>query len=177
MLLRHHKILCTVICLLSFIACAKKEIEPETYLIQEGFVGDFYVIYNVESGLEPEYEGGTRVFRVPTTGMIHTQLPDNVGIGYPGMIRFFYVSEDGARVEITDNYGSGVEDTAENRNDKRLYVMGGGFGEFGFTEETTSRGCKYNHQHFYVGTLADALERTGYFRLQDYYLKHGYPCS
>jgi len=163
-----------IVCLI--VACTEKGIEPEIYLIPAGFVGDFYVIYNVESGLAPAYESGTRLFSVPATGMIHTQLPDNVGIGYPGMIRFFYVSEDGARVEITDNYGSGVEDTAENRNDKRLYVMGGGFGEFGFTEETTSRGCKYNHQHFYVGTLVDALEGAGYFRMQDYYLEHGYPC-
>jgi len=158
-------------------ACAEKKIEPEVYLIPEGYVGSFLIIYGVESGEDPVYENESRLFRLPESGVFHTKLSDNVGIGYPDMIRFFYLAKDGTRKEIVNSYGSVVEDTVDNRNDKKIYVMGGSFGNLGFTEDTTALGCKYNHQRFYVGTLKDRLEGVGNFRLGDYYLKHGYPCN
>jgi len=176
MFLMHRKISIIAVFLFFLVACGEKKIASEIYLIPEGYVGKIYVVYGVKSGLKPEYEEGARLFEMSDTGIIHTQFPQNYGLGFPGMIRFYSVTKDGERTEITDTYGSRVEDTSENRNDKRFYIMGGGFGEFGFTEETTGRGCKYKDQSFYVGTLKDRLESVGDFRIEEYYLKHGYPC-
>lgn len=162
--------------LISLSACAEKQIEREIYLIPEAYTGSFFIVYDVSSGLKAQYEGEARVFNVPETGMIHTQFTQNYGVGEPGMIRFFYVSKEGARKEITDYYGATIKDSVENRKDKKIYVMGGGFGEFGFNQKTTEQGCKYNDQSFYIGTLADRLEGVGAFQLEDYYVKYGYPC-
>lgn len=158
-------------------ACAEKKIEPEIYLVPEGYVGSFYVVYDVRSGLEPEYEDGARLFKFSNHGIIHTQFSLNHGVSYPGMIRFFYVSNDGHRTEITDIHGAAIEDSEKNRNDKRLYIISRGFGEFGFNEETTARGCKYVDRSFYVGALSNILEDEGHFELEDYYRKYGYPCN
>jgi len=166
-----------MVILIPLISCAEKERESEIYLLPDDYVGDFYIIYDVGSGEVPVYVGSTRLFELSETGMLHTQLTFNAGIGDSSMMRFFYVSEDGRKKEIIERYGSAIEDTEENRKDKRLYIMGGGFGTFGFTEETTARGCKYTHQHFYIGTLSDGLDSKGNFRFEDYYLEHGYLCD
>ncbi|MGI1678915.1 MAG: hypothetical protein K6L75_09300 [Cellvibrionaceae bacterium] len=163
--------------LISMAACAEKILEPEIYLIPEDYIGDIYIVYDVTSGNEPAYEGDARVFEVPDTGVIHTKLSQNYGRGSPGMIRFFTVSKSGTRTEITDFYAGAVEDSSENRTDKKIYVMSGGVGEFGFTKQTTDLGCKYNDRSFYVGRLSDRLEGVGQFSLADYYLEHGYPCD
>lgn len=161
----------------SLAACTKKTKEPEIYLISEDYRGDIYIVYDVASGSEPKYEGDAWVFTVPDSGVVHTKFTQNNGRSSQGIMRFFTVSKDGARSEVTNYYSGAVADTEKNRNDIKTYVMSGGFGEFGFTEETTALGCKYNDRSFYFGKLSDRLDGIGQFDLADYYLEHGYPCE
>jgi hypothetical protein len=177
MFLNHNKALWIVSLFFSIIACASEQIEPEIYLIPESYVGDIYIIYNVKTGSNPEYEGDARLFRVPDTGVIHTSLPLNKGRRGPGLIQFLQVSVNGDRTVFADFHAGAIEDSSKNRSDKKTYIMGGGFGEYAFSLELKERGCGYNYQSFYVGKLLDGLKGIGQFRLGDYYSKHGYPCD
>jgi len=50
--------------------------ERETYLIPEGYKGTVLVIFNQPDGEKPEYENSRRIYRIPATGVLFTQLKD-----------------------------------------------------------------------------------------------------
>lgn len=78
--------------------------EKETYLIPEGYVGTVLVIFNQPDGEKSEYEDGRRIYRIPETGVLFTQLKDEQGIINQ---EYYYVSPDGQRRKL------GVLDTRD----------------------------------------------------------------
>lgn len=78
--------------------------EKETYLIPEGYVGTVLVIFNQPDGEKPEYEDGRRIYRIPQTGVLFTQLKDEQGIINQ---EYFYISPNGQRRKL------GVLDTRD----------------------------------------------------------------
>jgi hypothetical protein len=78
--------------------------ERETYLIPEGYKGTVLVIFNQPDGEKPEYENSRRIYRIPGTGVLFTQLNDEQGIINE---EYYYVSKSGQRQKL------GVLDTRD----------------------------------------------------------------
>lgn len=90
--------------LFSFASSYLTRPEKETYLIPEGYKGTVLVIFNQLNGEKPEYEDGRRIYRIPQTGVLFTQLKDEQGIINQ---EYFYISPNGQRRKL------GVLDTRD----------------------------------------------------------------
>lgn len=90
--------------LFSFVSSYLTRPEKETYLIPEGYKGTVLVIFNQPDGEKPEYEDGRRIYRIPQTGVLFTQLKDEQGIINQ---EYFYISPNGQRRKL------GVLDTRD----------------------------------------------------------------
>lgn len=135
--------------------------EPEIYLIPEGYVGSFYILYNLPQGEPQRYENGARVYEIPPDGMLLMQSDANEGGPIAiDKIKFFYVRPDGSRTQITERWTTSLHDTPENRSDERVAIFGGGIGVF-----EPIRHCKVIETGFYVGTKAQAIDWEGGFDL------------
>ncbi|MES2780306.1 MAG: hypothetical protein V4651_10460 [Bacteroidota bacterium] len=78
--------------------------EKETYLIPEGYVGTVLVIFNQPDGEKPQYIDGRRIYRIPQTGILFTQLKDEQGLINQ---EYFYISQNGQKRKL------GVLDTRD----------------------------------------------------------------
>ena len=67
---------------------------PERYLIPDDFRGVIYVVFDQENGMDKEYEGFRRVYRIPESGVLFTQFSENDGA---------YLSQDFYFVDNNDN--------------------------------------------------------------------------
>ena len=90
--------------LFSFVSSYLTRPEKETYLIPEGYKGTVLVIFNQPNGEKPEYEDGRRIYRIPQSGVLFTQLKDEQGIINQ---EYFYISPNGQRRKL------GVLDTRD----------------------------------------------------------------
>jgi hypothetical protein len=90
--------------IISFASSYLTRPEKELYLIPEGYVGRVIVIFNQTDGEKPEYENDRRVYRIPETGVLFTQLKDEQGIINQ---EYYYVSPNGQRQKL------GVLDTRD----------------------------------------------------------------
>lgn len=90
--------------LFSFASSYLTRPEKETYLIPEGYKGTVLVIFNQPDGEKPEYEDGRRIYRIPQTGILFTQLKDEQGLIDQ---EYFYISPNGQRRKL------GVLDTRD----------------------------------------------------------------
>jgi hypothetical protein len=83
--------------LFSFAISYLRRPEKETFLIPEGYKGNVVVIFNQPDGEKPEYENGRRIYRIPHSGILFTQLKDE-----EGMIdqQYYYVSPNGERRKL-----------------------------------------------------------------------------
>lgn len=70
---------------------------PELHLIREGFEGPVLIIFNDPDGEPREYEGKSRVYEIPPSGVLRTQFPPNDGWSRPV---YMYVDEQGNRTRI-----------------------------------------------------------------------------
>lgn len=93
-----------VLYLFSFVSSYLTRPEKETYLIPEGYKGTVLVIFNQPNGEKPEYEDGRRIYRIPQSGVLFTQLKDEQGIINQ---EYFYISPNGQRRKL------GVLDTRD----------------------------------------------------------------
>lgn len=71
--------------------------EPETFLIPEGFRGEFVVFYDEQCGADPRYENDRRIYEIASNGVLVTKFPDNNGSLDQ---KFYFVDQDGSRVEF-----------------------------------------------------------------------------
>tara|TARA_B100002049_G_scaffold237320_1_gene228020 strand:- start:5795 stop:6070 length:276 start_codon:yes stop_codon:yes gene_type:complete len=78
-----------IVALLS--ACTEvKESEPEIILIPDGFSGRLHVIFNAPNGKPPQYKGDSRVYDIPPSGVLVTQMDANAGWIESDKIKFFF---------------------------------------------------------------------------------------
>ncbi len=89
---------------LSFASSYFTRPEKETYLIPEGYKGSVLVIFNQPDGEKPEYEKGRRIYRIPQTGILFTQLKDEQGLISQ---EYFYITPNKQRRKL------GVLDTRD----------------------------------------------------------------
>jgi hypothetical protein len=105
--MRTRKLLSIVF--LTFATCSifscNLERVPETFLIDKDFRGCFYIIYNQKGGQKKKFEGESRVYEIPKTGVLFTEFePDWRGMTYHNgrtNQRFYFVDEKGIRKEIS----------------------------------------------------------------------------
>lgn len=81
-------------------SCGRSRPERELYLIPEGYTGIQWIVFGREDGLQAEYgQGGRRIYRFDSTGILMTQFPPNPGGFSRGMRQFFYVNEKGKKLK------------------------------------------------------------------------------
>lgn len=137
--------------------------KAETYLLPEGYVGAFYVIYGVPAG-EPSAadHDGARLFRIPGGGVLLTQGDPSAGRIDWDQVRFFYEAADGSRTEVKNRWTTSVRDTPASRSDRTLWVFGPSTG----TYQKTPDDCPIKHASFQIGRKSDVLDGVGYFDLE-----------
>lgn len=104
--MRNRKLLSIVF--LTFTTCSilscNDERVPETFLVDKDFRGNFIIIYNQKGGQKEKFEGESRVYEIPKTGVLFTEFePDWRGQNYHNgrtSQKFYFVDEKGIRKEI-----------------------------------------------------------------------------
>jgi hypothetical protein len=71
--------------------------QHEVHLIPAGFRGAVVVIFNDSAGAPEEYEGRSRLYRIPPSGVLRTQFGPNEGWGRPD---YYYLDQHGRRSRI-----------------------------------------------------------------------------
>lgn len=94
---------CCMFAVLIFIGCSERA-EPEVHLIPEGFTGPVVIIFGDSSATPVRYEGESRVYDIPESGVLRTSSDVNEGVRLES--EYFYVDEDGDRTAISQAYGS-----------------------------------------------------------------------
>ncbi|CAM4134044.1 DUF6843 domain-containing protein [Pseudoalteromonas ostreae] len=144
-------------------ACTEiRKSEPAIYLIPDGYVGSLYIIFNAPNGQPPKYEGDSRVYEIPPSGVLVTQMDVNEGRIESNKLRFYYVNKIGDRTPITERITSTIHDTPENRKDKKIIIFGGGLGEV-----EPINNCQINDQSFVIGRKSDLLDSKNMFDIFD----------
>lgn len=80
--------------------------EPELHLIPQGVEGPVLIVFNDPDGEPAEYEGESRVYEIPKSGVLRTQFSPNEGWRNPV---YMYVDEQGQRTSIVT--GAPCEDS------------------------------------------------------------------
>jgi hypothetical protein len=83
--------------------------EPELHLIPDGFEGPVLIVFNDPNGTQPEYEGKSRLYEIPPSGVLRTQFPPNDGWGRP---IYAYVDDQGKHTQIVT--GAPCEDLPDD---------------------------------------------------------------
>lgn len=156
------------------LGCAKEYIEPEIYLVPEGYIGELYIVYGVEEGQPERFsEDGERLFEFDETGVLLTQFSgDNPGYVNHDVRKFFYDKKN-KWLRIPLIFGI-IEKTEETIADPTIYAQISGLGSH-------SKGwdipCEYTYRTFYIGNAKQTYDGEGDFDIFDYYDKYGFPCG
>lgn len=71
--------------------------ESEIHLLPAGFTGPVVILFGQAEGATPAREGRARLYKIPASGVLRTQFPDNPGWSAP---KYYYVDADGKRSPI-----------------------------------------------------------------------------
>jgi hypothetical protein len=129
--------------------------EPEIHLIPDGYVGWVTIAFRAANGEPAVYEGRSRLYRIPQSGILITVVEPNVGSS-PDW-KFFLERADHTRAPIRLIRISTVQDTAENREDPTVgifYIRRG-------RQQSGRVACDVEFDQYFVGTQAQLLSRDG----------------
>lgn len=73
--------------------------EPEIYLIPNDFRGRVVILINQKNGISREYEGSSRVYKIPASGVLKTKFSSNTGSFDLDKMKFYY-ADSVSREEI-----------------------------------------------------------------------------
>lgn len=152
----------SAILLLPLPGCADSEgTVPEKFLLPAGYVGAFYVLYEIPGGSPDKYDSeGSRLYEIPHGGILLTQAGPNEGPRREDQVRFYYIDEAVLNSEITGRWTTSLHDTPENRRDTEVRVFGGSMGSI-----MALPGCDLTVSRFMVGTKSQVLDGEGFFDL------------
>jgi hypothetical protein len=71
--------------------------EPEVFLIPQNFRGEIHIFLEESCGQKPTYKNGKRVYEIPESGVLITNLTDNYGVQDQ---EFYLVDENGKQKEL-----------------------------------------------------------------------------
>lgn len=127
--------------------------DAEVHLIPAGYVGDVTIVFHAPNGEPLDVEDGARLYRIPLSGILFTQLALNEG--HSPEQRFFLVAPNGDRQPITDLPGS-VSDTPEERANPAVGIFSQTRGHIQAGLTT----CAIEYEQYFVGTRAQWLDRS-----------------
>lgn len=146
-------------------------IRHERFLIPQGYMGNIYVVHNVEDG-EPEKRTFREItYRIPQDGVLRTRAP---------MIRslttttYYYVRDNGTLERIRYEWDTTISRTPDNlADDKDIGIF------FRRTSKyhDDSQGCSVEYVEFYVGTKAYLLSKDQRLDMARYFREHPVKCS
>jgi hypothetical protein len=146
--------------------------DPEIHLIPAGYAGEVTIVFHSVNGEPLDVEDGARVYRIPASGILFTQLSPNEGLS-PAQ-KFFLVSGNGERRPITGYWASQVHDTPENRAHPDVEIFNP---TRGYMQSAEHRPCPVEYEQYFVGTRAQLLDRGDDHRHRVYkYLHDTFKC-
>ncbi|KQS46602.1 hypothetical protein ASG38_12500 [Flavobacterium sp. Leaf359] len=77
----------------------------EIYLIPKDYHGKVSILFNQEKGSPPQFENNTRVYKIPSNGILLTQFEDVYGYAQR---KYYFVDSKGNRspIKVLDNRNS-----------------------------------------------------------------------
>lgn len=156
--------LCLLTLSLFMVACDETPPrDPEMYIIPDGYIGTFHIVYNVTDGQPKKMQDGFRVYEIPENGVLLTQTGINSGWLDTKLIHFYYRKSNGELQDLTDRYTTRVANTPESRAESSTTIYGGGLGsaEYRFIP------CVLVSKLFHIGTNKDILDGENHVELQN----------
>ncbi|WP_437400111.1 DUF6843 domain-containing protein [Flagellimonas lutimaris] len=92
--------------------------EDTITLIPNNYTGTVKIKFNKKDGEEKLYEGKSRVYLIPKTGILKTQFEAQYGWHYP---KYFYVTDENDRIPIQPIIQL-TEDVLDTLDIKKTYV-------------------------------------------------------
>jgi hypothetical protein len=118
-------------------SCSIERTVDAVWLIPEDYLGVVGVYYDYENGQPPEYEGDSRVYRIPQSGVLKTQFSSNVWILSD---KVYYLRKDSSRVEIPFFSLEQKDDEIVRIDTTKPYYIGNthpsGSGQINYTDKT-----------------------------------------
>jgi len=71
--------------------------EPATFLIPNSYRGEILIIFDQPEGKEEEYEGKSRIYRIPENGVLFTKFQYSAGVIDH---EYYFIDNSGEKVEI-----------------------------------------------------------------------------
>src|ERR1700683_2336232 len=123
---------------------------PAECLIPKGYCGDIYIIYDQPGGSAEEYDGNSRVYRIPPKGVLFTKFAME---DYIRDQQYYYVGPDGERKKIIQvSTGDFNESWSFLKNPREPSRNGIAVIDGGVIWSMISSTSNYNYQHAFVGT-------------------------
>ena len=144
----------------------------ETYLIPDGYQGVVYVIYPATYAGSPRVSPKKAEYVIPPDGVFLSRSSAVKDWNGWTKTRYYYVSRNGQRTEITELWDSTIPETPENLSNTR--DVGVFFPRTGFIGD--SKGCQIRFAQFYVGTKAKLLRNYHELDLNGYLHARGIGC-
>jgi len=138
-----------LIAFMRLLSSCNQKAEPETYLIPSNFTGKVNILFDKETGAAKEYDGKRRVYKIPSDGILITQIKTNDGF----IDREYYsVNDTGKRTRLeVYMLDHSKRDTAEyivgDKNKKGIFGDGTS-GQYGNTGNSKS----VQYQEFIVSS-------------------------
>jgi hypothetical protein len=129
-------------------------------LLPQGYTGDVYIIYDQKNGSTEEYEGNSRVYRIPANGVLLTRFsPEN----YTSDQQYFYLSPTGNKKKLPaissgDFNGptSYIKNPHEPSRNSIAIIDGGG------VWSVLSQTMHFEYQHAFAGTYTQFSTYKGF---------------
>lgn len=155
---------CILLCFV-VVSCADNtpDREPETIILPDGYIGGFYIVFNVSDGVETGSSSAGRTYEIPSSGVLFSQSPENLGWIDSGELKYFYRKADGALEPISGRWTRSVPDTVESRSENIITIFGGGISVYNHPDIP----CEVVYQPFYVGTKANILDGINPLKIED----------
>lgn len=91
----------TILCLSVVYGCTRSTpCEKEIFLLPEGLRGQIIVFFDQADGQEMTYDGDSRVYRIPPSGILKSQFKKNGGCMGDGRNLFFYEDSIAGRMPV-----------------------------------------------------------------------------
>jgi hypothetical protein len=146
--------------------------DPEMYIMPDGYIGTFHIVYNVTNGQAKKMQDGFRVYEIPENGVLLTQTGINSGWLDIELMQFYYRKLNDELKSLTDRYTTNLDDIPEN-TENQITIYGGSMG----TSKYYFLPCVLESQTFIVGTKNDILDGVNNFELGDRAITRNINCT
>jgi hypothetical protein len=132
------------------------------FLIPDNFHGDLYVVYDQAHGTDQEFDGMSRLYRIPKTGILFTKFKPETSTADQ---EYFYVDAGGNRRKLMEETSGDFNGPWTSKNNtKQISRNTNMIFDGGVIWSTISATCTYDYQHAFVGSFDQFTMNKG-FRL------------